>query len=158
MSWKLLHDMAYVQRPHTKPHLDYLPWNMYNIVLCIFYLEALWDIFGRYMLLIYPYHSIFLQAGATTWLLQWWWHAWSNPGPLFTEKASYGYRNPHYKPKMDWCVFHVYNGNPLTHKAMSSKAQKTWIKYAATKQQQCFLHAKPWIPGDETAIFTAVIH
>ena len=41
---------------------------------------------------------------------------------LFTIKTpSYGYRNPHYKPKTVW---QVYNGNPYTNKTVSSR----WIK------------------------------
>ena len=30
--------------------------------------------------------------------------------------------------------------------------------YAYVNNAQIFLHARPWIPGDEIAIFTAVIH
>ena len=38
-----------------------------------------------------------------------------NPGPLFTKKTpSYGYRDPHYKPKTVWRPSQVYNGNPHT--------------------------------------------
>ena len=34
-------------------------------------------------------------------------------GPLFTKKTpSYGYRDPHYKPKTVWRPSQVYNGNP----------------------------------------------
>ena len=44
-----------------------------------------------------------------------------SPGPLFTKKMScYGYRNPHYKPKMVWWPSHVYNGNPHTNKTVFS--------------------------------------
>ena len=35
-------------------------------------------------------------------------------GPLFTKKTpSYGYGNPHYKPKTVWRPSRVYNGNPI---------------------------------------------
>ena len=43
------------------------------------------------------------------------------PGPLFTKKTpSYGYRDPHYKPKTVWRPSQVYNGNPYTDKTASS--------------------------------------
>ena len=43
------------------------------------------------------------------------------PGPLFIKKTpSYGYRDPHYKPKTVWRPFQVYNGNPYTDKMVSS--------------------------------------
>ena len=45
----------------------------------------------------------------------------SGPGPLFTKKTpSYGYRDPHYKPKTVWRPSQVYNGNPHTDKTVSS--------------------------------------
>ena len=44
-----------------------------------------------------------------------------NPGPLFTKKTpSYGYRDPHYKPKVVWRPSQLYNGNPYTDKTASS--------------------------------------
>ena len=46
-------------------------------------------------------------------------------GPLFTKKTpSYGYRDPHYKPKTVWRPSQLYNGNPYTDKTASSQ----WIK------------------------------
>ena len=43
-----------------------------------------------------------------------------NPGPLFTKKMpSYGYKDPHYKPKTVWRPSQVYNGNPYTDKTAS---------------------------------------
>ena len=49
----------------------------------------------------------------------------SYSGPLFTKKTpSYGYRNPHYKPKTVWRPSQVYNGNPYTDKTASS----LWIE------------------------------
>ena len=43
------------------------------------------------------------------------------PGPLFTKKTpSYGYRDPHDKPKTVWRPSQVYNGNPYTDKTASS--------------------------------------
>ena len=48
-------------------------------------------------------------------------HALSHPGPLFTKKTpSYGYRDPHDKPKTVWRPSQVYNGNPYTDKTASS--------------------------------------
>ena len=45
----------------------------------------------------------------------------TEPGPLFNKMAqSYGYRNPHYKPKMVRWPFQVYDGNPYTTETMSS--------------------------------------
>ena len=42
-------------------------------------------------------------------------------GPLFTKKTpSYGYRDPHDKPKTVWRLSQVYNGNPYTDKTASS--------------------------------------
>ena len=42
-------------------------------------------------------------------------------GPLFTKKTpSYGYMNPHFKPKTVWWPSQVYNGNPYTDKTASS--------------------------------------
>ena len=42
-------------------------------------------------------------------------------GPLFTKKTpSYGYRDPHFKPKTVWRPPQVYNGNPYTDKTASS--------------------------------------
>ena len=42
-------------------------------------------------------------------------------GPLFTKKTpSYGYRDPHDKPKTVWRPSQVYNGNPYTDKTVSS--------------------------------------
>ena len=42
-------------------------------------------------------------------------------GPLFTNKTpSYGYRDPHNKPKTVWRPSQVYNGNPYTDKTASS--------------------------------------
>ena len=42
-------------------------------------------------------------------------------GPLFTKKTpSYGYRDPHDKPKTVWRPSQVYNGNPYTDKTASS--------------------------------------
>ena len=42
-------------------------------------------------------------------------------GPLFTKKTlSYGYRDPHYKPKTVVRPSQVYNGNPYTDKTASS--------------------------------------
>ena len=42
-------------------------------------------------------------------------------GPLFTKKtSSYGYRDPHYKPKTVWRPSQVYNGNSYTDKTGSS--------------------------------------
>ena len=42
-------------------------------------------------------------------------------GPLFTKKTpSYGYRNPHYKPKTVWRQSQVYNGNSYTDQTASS--------------------------------------
>ena len=42
-------------------------------------------------------------------------------GPLFRKKKpSYGYKNPHYKPKMVWRQYQLHNGNPYTNKVMSS--------------------------------------
>ena len=42
-------------------------------------------------------------------------------GPLFIKKTpSYGYRNPHYKPKTVVRLSQVYNGNPYTDKTASS--------------------------------------
>ena len=47
------------------------------------------------------------------------------PGPLFTKKTpSYGYRDPHDKPKTVWRPSHVYNGNPYTDNTASS----SWIE------------------------------
>ena len=44
-----------------------------------------------------------------------------DPGPLFTKKTpSYGYRDPHNKPKTVWRPSQVYNGNPYTDKTASS--------------------------------------
>ena len=40
---------------------------------------------------------------------------------LFTKKTpSYGYRDPHYKPKTFWRLSQVYNRNPYTDKMASS--------------------------------------
>ena len=48
-----------------------------------------------------------------------------NTGPLFTKKTpSYGYRDPHDKPKTVWRPSQVYNGNPYTDKTASS----SWIE------------------------------
>ena len=42
-------------------------------------------------------------------------------GPLFTKKMpSYGYRDPHHKPKTVWRLSQVYFGNPYTDKTASS--------------------------------------
>ena len=42
-------------------------------------------------------------------------------GPPVTKKTpSYGYRDPHYKPKTVWRPSQVYNGNPYTDKTASS--------------------------------------
>ena len=42
-------------------------------------------------------------------------------GPLFTKKKlSYGYRDPHDKPKTVWRPSQVYHGNPYTDKTASS--------------------------------------
>ena len=42
-------------------------------------------------------------------------------GPLLTKKTpSYGYRDPHDKPKTVWRPSQVYNGNPYTDKTASS--------------------------------------
>ena len=42
-------------------------------------------------------------------------------GPLFTKRmSSFGYWNPHYKPKTCWWPFHIYNWNPFTNKRKSS--------------------------------------
>ena len=39
----------------------------------------------------------------------------ASPGPLFTKKTpSYGYRDPHDKPKTVWRPSQVYNGNTYT--------------------------------------------
>ena len=39
---------------------------------------------------------------------------------LFTKKMrSYGYKDPHYKPKTVWWPSQVYNGNPYTDKTAS---------------------------------------
>ena len=46
---------------------------------------------------------------------------WQMSGPLFTEKMqSYGYKNPHHKPKTVWRPSQVYNRNPCTDKTVSS--------------------------------------
>ena len=48
-------------------------------------------------------------------------HLCTESGPLFTKKtSSYGYRDPHYKPKTVWRPSQVYNGNPYTDKTASS--------------------------------------
>ena len=40
-------------------------------------------------------------------------------GPLFTIKTpSYGYKNPHYKPKTFWWPSQVYNRNPYANKTV----------------------------------------
>ena len=55
------------------------------------------------------------------------------PGPLFTKKTpSYGYRDPHYKPKTVWRPSHVYNGNPYTDKTASS-----WIEAQPELHHSC---------------------
>ena len=42
-----------------------------------------------------------------------------NTWPLYSKKtSSYGYRNPHYKPKTVWRPSQVYNGNPYTKMTM----------------------------------------
>ena len=42
-------------------------------------------------------------------------------GPLLTKKTpSYGYRDPHDKPKTVWRPSQIYNGNPYTDKTASS--------------------------------------
>ena len=46
---------------------------------------------------------------------------YNSPGPLFTKKTpSYGYRDPHDKPKTVWLPSQVYTGNPYTDKTASS--------------------------------------
>ena len=45
--------------------------------------------------------------------------ATSGPGPPFIKTPSYGYRNPHYKPKMVWRPSQVYNGNPYIDEMVS---------------------------------------
>ena len=46
--------------------------------------------------------------------ITWYVHHRSGP-PLFTKKTpSYGYRDPHYKPKTVWRPSQVYNGNPYS--------------------------------------------
>ena len=52
------------------------------------------------------------------------------PGHLFTKKTpSYGYRNPHYKPKTVWRPSQVYNGNPYSNKTAFSE----WIEALGCK-------------------------
>ena len=44
---------------------------------------------------------------------------------LYSLKTQhYGYRNPHYKPKIVWPPYQVYHGNPYSNKKVSS----LWIK------------------------------
>ena len=46
---------------------------------------------------------------------------YSSAGPLFTKKTpSFGYRDPHYKPKTVWWPSQVFNGNPYTDNMASS--------------------------------------
>ena len=62
-------------------------------------------------------------------------------GPLFTKTTpSYGYRDPHYKPKTVWRPSQVYNGNPYTDKTASS----LWIEAQASKESTCRRRAKQW--------------
>ena len=63
-------------------------------------------------------------------------HYLQSSGLIFTKKTpSYGYGNPHYKPKTVWWPSQVYNGNPYTNKTASSQWIEThhpfhmvWIK------------------------------
>ena len=59
--------------------------------------------------------------------------AWSNtksalrctPVPLFTKMMpSYGYRNPHYKPKKVWHPSQLYNGNPYSNSPISQSGEQ----------------------------------
>ena len=62
--------------------------------------------------------GLFIAWGKSLWNMTIIWH---QPGPLFTKKTpSYGYRNPHDKPKTAWRPSQVYNGNPYTDKTVFS--------------------------------------
>ena len=59
----------------------------------------------------------------------------SPPGPLFTKKTpSYGYRNPHDKPKTVWWLSQVYNRNPYTDKTASSSGGH-WVQLSGPSWQ-----------------------
>ena len=46
----------------------------------------------------------------------------TDPWALFTKRmSSYGYMNPHYKPRTVWRPYEVYKGDPYTNKTVSFK-------------------------------------
>ena len=64
-------------------------------------------------------------------------------GPLFTKKtSSYGYRDPHDKPKTVWRPSQVYNGNLYTDKTASSQWIEARVGSPVSDQRYMFSQTK----------------
>ena len=80
-------------------------------------------------------------------------HPGSNPGPLFTKKTpSYGYRDPHYKPKTVWRPSQVYNGNSYTDRGPGLTRRRElvsfWFEITSLCQRRTKIKQQTWMVGN----------